>query len=64
MNRPPQPADTWYAEHQLTCGGTYTKIASPPPKEKPVKKRKTPPTNTLDNYFSNVDEKMKKLKEF
>jgi hypothetical protein len=56
MNRPPQPADTWYAEHQLTCG--------PPPKEKPVKKRKTPPTNTLDNYFSNVDEKMKKLKEF
>jgi hypothetical protein len=33
MNRPPQPADTWHAEHQRTCGGTYTKISSPAPKE-------------------------------
>ncbi|KAI9362675.1 SprT-like family-domain-containing protein, partial [Pilaira anomala] len=56
VNRPPQPADTWYAEHQLTCGGTYTKIASPPPKEpssssssSSTKKRKTHQTSTLEN---------------
>ncbi|KAI9267303.1 SprT-like family-domain-containing protein [Helicostylum pulchrum] len=46
MNRPPQPADTWYDEHQLTCGGTYTKIASPAPK------RKKAPVNTLDQYIA------------
>ncbi|KAG2235926.1 hypothetical protein INT48_008229 [Thamnidium elegans] len=46
MNRPPQPADTWYNEHQLTCGGTYTKTASPAPK------RKKPAVNTLDQYIT------------
>ncbi|KAG0213740.1 hypothetical protein BGX28_003684 [Mortierella sp. GBA30] len=34
MNRPPQPADRWYAEHQSTCGGTYTKISEPEPSKK------------------------------
>ena len=29
MNRPPQPADRWWADHQKSCGGTYTKIAGP-----------------------------------
>ncbi|KAF9942009.1 hypothetical protein BGZ67_003295 [Mortierella alpina] len=34
MNRPPQPADRWFAEHQSTCGGTYTKISEPEPTPK------------------------------
>ncbi|KAF9966125.1 hypothetical protein BGZ70_003220 [Mortierella alpina] len=34
MNRPPQPADRWFAEHQSSCGGTYTKISEPEPTPK------------------------------
>ncbi|CAO3572784.1 unnamed protein product [Mortierella alpina] len=34
MNRPPQPADRWFAEHQSTCGGNYTKISEPEPTPK------------------------------
>ncbi|KNE55308.1 hypothetical protein AMAG_01213 [Allomyces macrogynus ATCC 38327] len=29
MNRAPQPADRWWADHKRTCGGTYTKIQGP-----------------------------------
>ena len=29
MNRAPSKNDTWWAEHQRTCGGTYTKIKEP-----------------------------------
>ena len=29
MNRAPSPRDPWWAEHQRTCGGTYTKIKEP-----------------------------------
>ncbi|KAH3846280.1 DNA-dependent metalloprotease SPRTN-like [Dreissena polymorpha] len=29
MNRPPSKNDTWWAEHQRTCGGTYTKVKEP-----------------------------------
>lgn len=29
MNRPPSSRDPWWAEHQRTCGGTYTKIKEP-----------------------------------
>jgi hypothetical protein len=32
MNRPPQPADSWYSRHKATCGGTFTKIESLEPK--------------------------------
>lgn len=60
--RKPQKADTWFEEHQRTCGGVFTKIAEPPAK---ATKRKTPSNNnTLDNYFADVNDKMKKLKEF
>ncbi|KAG0795207.1 hypothetical protein G6F16_001715 [Rhizopus arrhizus] len=48
MNRPPQPADSWYAEHQLTCGGTFIKLSEPTHTNK---KRKKPQSNTLDHYF-------------
>uniref|UniRef100_A0A2C9KG14 SprT-like domain-containing protein n=1 Tax=Biomphalaria glabrata TaxID=6526 RepID=A0A2C9KG14_BIOGL len=29
MNRAPSPRDFWWAEHQMTCGGKYTKIKEP-----------------------------------
>ncbi|CAL1529399.1 unnamed protein product [Lymnaea stagnalis] len=29
MNRAPSPRDFWWAEHQATCGGTYTKVKEP-----------------------------------
>ena len=29
MNRAPGPYDTWWKQHQATCGGTYTKIKEP-----------------------------------
>lgn len=31
MNRPPQPADFWFKEHQSTCGGTFIKLAGDEP---------------------------------
>jgi hypothetical protein len=30
MNRPPQPADRWWSEHQASCSGKFTKIDGPP----------------------------------
>ena len=29
MNRAPSPRDTWWTDHQRTCGGIYTKIKEP-----------------------------------
>ena len=29
MNRAPSKNDTWWAEHQRTCGGSYTKVKEP-----------------------------------
>ena len=29
MNRAPAPRDTWWPDHQRTCGGTYTKVKEP-----------------------------------
>ncbi|KAF8793281.1 DNA-dependent metalloprotease SPRTN-like [Argiope bruennichi] len=29
MNRAPGPRDNWWAQHQSTCGGTFTKIKEP-----------------------------------
>ncbi|KAI1318532.1 hypothetical protein EDD11_006414 [Mortierella claussenii] len=60
MNRPPQPADRWYAEHQQTCGGTYTKISEPESSKKKApsktqKGTKSDPESKgrilIDNYF-------------
>ncbi|KAI7881510.1 SprT-like family-domain-containing protein [Mucor mucedo] len=48
VNRPPQPADNWYEAHQRECGGTYTKISSPPSSSN---KRKESNNTTLDNFF-------------
>ncbi|KAF9285259.1 hypothetical protein BGZ68_004017 [Mortierella alpina] len=60
MNRPPQPADRWFAEHQSTCGGTYTKISEPEPAlkksktTKNVKQKDTAPRarTMLDDFLS------------
>ncbi|KAF9361188.1 hypothetical protein BGX26_005282 [Mortierella sp. AD094] len=61
MNRPPQPADKWYAEHQEKCGGTYIKISEPEPTKKKIsskspKDSKYEPESKgrtlMDNYFS------------
>ncbi|KAF9585673.1 hypothetical protein BGW38_001295, partial [Lunasporangiospora selenospora] len=65
MNRPPQPADSWFAEHQTTCGGTYTKISEPEPKKKPSssnpsKEHPKPKGRTLlDNYLTGNNNKVK-----
>ncbi|XP_049547534.1 DNA-dependent metalloprotease SPRTN-like [Anopheles darlingi] len=33
-NRKPGPSDFWWKEHQLTCGGEFTKVREPSPKRK------------------------------
>ncbi|TPX46117.1 hypothetical protein SeLEV6574_g03414 [Synchytrium endobioticum] len=49
MNRKPQPADSWWADHQKSCGGTYHKIDGPEFHDNnDVKGKKK---NTLDKYF-------------
>lgn len=35
MNRKPGPNDTWWKQHQETCGGTFVKIGEPDPANKP-----------------------------
>ncbi|KAG0001187.1 hypothetical protein BGZ80_007979 [Entomortierella chlamydospora] len=61
MNRPPQPADKWYAEHQGKCGGTYTKISEPEPTKKKTSSKsqkdskqesESKERTLMDNYFS------------
>ncbi|TRY81311.1 hypothetical protein DNTS_005239 [Danionella cerebrum] len=37
MNRPPSARDPWWAEHQRTCGGVYTKVKEPENYGKPGK---------------------------
>uniref|UniRef100_A0AAY4C8F0 DNA-dependent metalloprotease SPRTN n=1 Tax=Denticeps clupeoides TaxID=299321 RepID=A0AAY4C8F0_9TELE len=34
MNRAPSARDPWWADHQRTCGGTYTKVKEPEPSGK------------------------------
>ncbi|KAJ3085301.1 hypothetical protein HK102_000126, partial [Quaeritorhiza haematococci] len=69
MNRPPQPADRWWSDHQTKCGGTYHKIAEPekpPPekkeKEKAGKKRKASAASSGSGSGS-TGQRGKKLKE-
>ncbi|KAI8991153.1 SprT-like family-domain-containing protein [Mycotypha africana] len=47
MNRPPQKADPWFAQHQLDCGGTFIKISEPESSTK-SKKRKQQSTKITD----------------
>ncbi|KNC96182.1 uncharacterized protein SPPG_08337 [Spizellomyces punctatus DAOM BR117] len=66
MNRPPQPADRWWSDHQASCGGTYHKIAGPEPKPKRKRKEEKSEdrvdkgkTAGIDDYFVQLDKKIK-----
>ncbi|CAG8584109.1 6661_t:CDS:2 [Dentiscutata heterogama] len=59
MNRPPQPADSWWEKHKQSCGGNYHKIAEPQKEEKnqvtKVRRRKldnaSGSNTSLDKWF-------------
>ena len=59
--RPPQKADTWFHEHQITCGGTFTKITEPEGfKEKKNKNNnKKRPIAKITDFFKDWDEEVK-----
>ncbi|KAI7858579.1 SprT-like family-domain-containing protein [Circinella umbellata] len=61
MNRPPQKADTWFHEHQITCGGTFTKIAEPEgfkdKKNKMNSKKRS--ISKITDFFKDFDEEVK-----
>ena len=49
MNRAPSPRDTWWPQHQATCGGTYQKVHEPDgygQKKKGAKKGKSDAAGT------------------
>lgn len=58
MNRPPQPADTWWADHQRSCGGYFVKISSPETgkerKSGQDKKKKDISTPSISGYFKQL----------
>jgi hypothetical protein len=45
MNRPPQPADRWFAEHQARCGGQFFKVKEPDTK---AQQQKLPDADGLE----------------
>lgn len=59
MNRPPQKADFWFAEHQQSCGGTFAKVSGPTTSKtrdkKPSSASKSstnaPPQSRLDKFL-------------
>lgn len=56
MNRPPGKSDTWWAQHESECGGTYVKIQEPEPTKKQVdamskKKRAGLQKSKLDGWL-------------
>ncbi|KAH7388796.1 SprT-like family-domain-containing protein [Pyrenochaeta sp. MPI-SDFR-AT-0127] len=57
MNRVPGKSDTWWAKHQVECGGIYTKIQEPAPTKKQLdalsmKERAGRQTNKLDSWVT------------
>ncbi|CAG8829554.1 22228_t:CDS:2 [Gigaspora margarita] len=75
MNRPPQPADSWWEKHRQSCGGTYHKIAEPQKEEKKqitkIRKRKLENDNasgsnvSLDKWFrKSVDKELSQTPKF
>lgn len=53
MNRPPSARDPWWAEHQRTCGGTYTKIKEPENYGKTSKNNKKKDKNPSNEISKN-----------
>lgn len=58
MNRPPQPADWWWNNHRMSCGGTYIKVSEPVSEGKasPRKGTKGSPTKagSMTDYFKSL----------
>lgn len=58
MNRKPGPSDTWWAQHQQSCGGEFEKVSEPlsfaKQKTKPAKENQPIANNTMSirNFFS------------
>lgn len=57
MNRPPGKGDTWWARHEVECGGMYTKISEPELTKKQLqnlssKERAGRQKNKLDSWIS------------
>lgn len=50
MNRPPQKADWWFADHQRNCGGTFEKVAEPEVSEKGKRKAEDVSQSKLDSF--------------
>ncbi|KAI9318747.1 SprT-like family-domain-containing protein [Dichotomocladium elegans] len=48
MNRAPQPADLWWHDHQLTCGGKFHKVSEP---ENVTKKKKKKKSHKITEFF-------------
>uniref|UniRef100_A0A8C1UG68 DNA-dependent metalloprotease SPRTN n=1 Tax=Cyprinus carpio TaxID=7962 RepID=A0A8C1UG68_CYPCA len=53
MNRPPSARDPWWAGHQRTCGGTYTKIKEPENYGKTGKNDQKKDKKSSDKTFKN-----------
>ncbi|XP_026560971.1 sprT-like domain-containing protein Spartan isoform X1 [Pseudonaja textilis] len=49
MNRAPSANDYWWAEHQKSCGGTYTKVREPDNSSKKCKKKNDEQAKILDD---------------
>ena len=47
-DRAPQKADSWFAEHELTCGGTYTKVSEP----ENYKRKEKRPLPRITDFFA------------
>ena len=56
MNRAPGPNDTWWKQHQASCGGTYTKIKEPEGYGKKLPKKDIQKGQTDIRAFGKVDD--------
>lgn len=62
MNRAPGKSDSWWAKHEIECGGAYTKIQEPAPTKKQIeamskKERAGLQKNKLDKWVKVASEK-------
>ncbi|CCI44444.1 unnamed protein product [Albugo candida] len=65
INRPPSKRDTWWAEHQRSCGGSFIKIKEPVDyKKKKIRKatsaKKPTKSSDITSYFPNKDKDVAK----
>ena len=60
MNRPPSSKDSWWAKHQETCGGTYTKIKEPDDYKKKGKTNEGENSKTLQGKKTDIKKMLEK----